>query len=122
MTNPQLFIEGGQPLQGSVRVGGSKNAFNAAAAAGVKTVVYSSSVAAYGVLPGHPRPITEQTPRRLQDSFPYAAAKYRVEEFLDGFEKEHPDVAVARLRPSILIGPGMNHPLGAALRDRKSVV
>jgi len=26
LTNPQLIIEGGQPLQGSVRVGGSKNA------------------------------------------------------------------------------------------------
>jgi len=100
----------------SVNVGGSKNVFGAAAAAGVKTIVYTSSVAAYGILPGHPRPITEETPRKLHEGFPYAAAKYRVEEFLDTFEKEHPDVAVSRLRPSIFIGPGMDHPLGAALR------
>lgn len=33
MTNPQLFIEGGQPLRGSVRVGGSKNAADYALAA-----------------------------------------------------------------------------------------
>jgi UDP-N-acetylglucosamine 1-carboxyvinyltransferase len=33
VTNPQLFIEGGQPLQGSVRVGGSKNAADYALAA-----------------------------------------------------------------------------------------
>src|SRR6187200_2857537 len=33
LTNPQLFIEGGQPLQGSVRVGGSKNAADYALAA-----------------------------------------------------------------------------------------
>src|SRR5215207_2449736 len=33
LTNPQLFIEGGQPLRGSVRVGGSKNAADYALAA-----------------------------------------------------------------------------------------
>ena len=33
MTNPQLFIQGGQPLRGSVRVGGSKNAADYALAA-----------------------------------------------------------------------------------------
>jgi nucleoside-diphosphate-sugar epimerase len=103
-------------LVDSINVGGSKNVFAAAAKAGVRALVYTSSVAAYGVVSGHPSPIVEETPRILQDGFPYAAAKYRVEEFLDGFEKEHPELAVARLRPSILIGPGMDHPLGAALR------
>lgn len=105
-------------LVDSVNVGGSKNVFAAAAAAGVKTIVYTSSVAAYGALPGHPDPIVEETPRKLHESFPYAAAKYRVEEYLDTFEPQHPDVAICRLRPSILIGPGMDHPLGAALRRR----
>src|SRR5205807_598479 len=100
----------------SVNIGGSKNVFEAAAAAGVAAVVYASSVAAYGVLPGHPRPIVEETPRRFQETFPYAAAKFRVEEFLDQFEARHPAIPVARLRPSILIGPGMEHPLGTALK------
>jgi nucleoside-diphosphate-sugar epimerase/putative sterol carrier protein len=100
----------------SVNVGGSKNVFEAAAAAGIRTIVYTSSVAAYGVVKGHPDPIVEETPRKLQDGFPYAAAKFRVEEYLDEFEVRHPDLAVARLRPSILIGPGMEHPLGAALK------
>ena len=103
-------------LVDSINVGGSKNVFNAAAAAGIKTVVYASSVAAYGVVPGHPLPIVEETPRKLQEGFPYSAAKYRVEEFLDTFEADHADISITRLRPSILIGPGMDHPLGAALR------
>ena len=103
-------------LVDSVNVGGSKNAFAAAAKAGVKAIVYTSSVAAYGVVDGHPNPIVEETRRVLQDSFPYSAAKYRVEEFLDGFEAEHPEIAVCRLRPSVLIGQGMEHPLGAALK------
>jgi UDP-glucose 4-epimerase len=99
----------------AINVGGSENVFRAAAAAGIRRLVYVSSIAAYGVVPGHPRPIVESTPRVLQDDFPYAAAKYRVEEFLDLFEAEHPDLRIARLRPSILIGRRFGNPLAAAL-------
>jgi nucleoside-diphosphate-sugar epimerase/putative sterol carrier protein len=100
----------------AINIGGSKNLFQAAAKAGVKQVVYASSIAAYGVVPGHPVPIVEDTPRRYQPSFPYSAAKYKVEEFLDEFEPRHPELAIARLRPSVLIGERMEHPLGDALR------
>jgi nucleoside-diphosphate-sugar epimerase len=96
----------------AVNVEGSKNVFRAAAAAGVQRVAYASSIAAYGVVPGHPVPITESCERRFQPEFPYAAAKYRVEEFLDAFEAEHPEIAVARIRPSILIGTHIQNPLG----------
>jgi nucleoside-diphosphate-sugar epimerase len=100
----------------AINIGGSKNLFEAAARAGVKQIVYASSIAAYGVGFRHPLPIVEDTPRRLQDRMPYSAAKYRVEEFLDGFEPAHPDLAIARLRPSVLMGERMEHPLGDALR------
>src|SRR5262245_24915848 len=43
----------------AVNVGGSANVFAAGAAAGITRIVYSSSIAAYGVVPGHPEPITE---------------------------------------------------------------
>jgi nucleoside-diphosphate-sugar epimerase/putative sterol carrier protein len=100
----------------AINIGGSKNVFEAAARAGVKQVVYASSIAAYGVVPGHPVPIVEDTPRRLQDDFPYSAAKFKIEAFLDEFEPKHPELAIARLRPSVLIGARMEHPLGDALR------
>src|SRR5262245_28590879 len=38
----------------SVNIGGSKNVFEAAARARAKQIVYASSVAAYGCVPGHP--------------------------------------------------------------------
>jgi UDP-glucose 4-epimerase len=101
-----------------VNVEGSKNVFEAAAAAKVGTVVYASSIAAYGVLPGHPTPLVEDSPRKHQPDFPYAATKYEVEAFLDGFEKAHPDMAIARVRPSILVGAAMDHPLGRAFKRR----
>jgi nucleoside-diphosphate-sugar epimerase/putative sterol carrier protein len=99
-----------------INIGGSKNVFLAAVAAGAKTIVYASSIAAYGVLPGQPVPLVEDSPRRFQESFAYSACKYRVEEFLDAFEREEPDVSVARMRPSILIGARMEHALGDAWR------
>lgn len=103
----------------SVNVGGSKNVFEAAAKSGVKQIVYASSVAAYGVVPGHPVPIVEETPRVHQKDFAYSSNKFEVEAFLDVFEKDHPEIAIARLRPSILIGARMEHPLGFSLRRRR---
>lgn len=102
----------------SVNIGGSRNVFLATVASGAKSLVYASSIAAYGVLPGHPVPIVETTPRRLADAFAYSAAKYQVEEILDRFEEDHPSIAVARFRPGILVGTHMEHALGATLSRR----
>lgn len=99
-----------------INVEGSKNVFHQAVLAGVSRIIYSSSISAYGVLPGHPEPIVETTPRRLQSDLQYAAAKYQVEEFLDHFEREHSKITIARLRPAVLIGTGMDHTFGHALR------
>jgi nucleoside-diphosphate-sugar epimerase/putative sterol carrier protein len=102
----------------AINVGGSENVFQAAAKAGVKQILYASSVAAYGALPGHPVPLLEDSPRRLQEDFPYSAAKFRVEQFLDLFERTHPEIAIVRMRPTILVGDVMDHGLGDALRRR----
>jgi nucleoside-diphosphate-sugar epimerase len=99
-----------------INVGGSRNVFEAAARAGVPRIIYASSIAAYGVVMGHPIPITEEMPRIHQPTFAYSATKYEVEAFLDEFERRHPKIAVARMRPSILIGANMDHHLGDTLR------
>ena len=107
---------GARKEQDDVNVRGSANVFRAALAAGVRRILYSSSVAAYGVLPGLPVPVTEDTPLTRQPDFWYASAKFDVEDDLDGLEREHPDLSVARFRPTILIGRRMEHQLGSALR------
>lgn len=107
---------GARAFQDSVNVGGSANVFRAALGAGVRRILYASSVAAYGVVPGLPVPIREDTPRTRQPDFWYACAKYDVEADLDKLEREHSDLSVARFRPSILIGRRMEHQLGTALR------
>lgn len=105
-----------RPLHDDINVNGSKNVFRAALAAGVRRIVYASSVAAYGVVEGHPKPIVESTPRIRQPDFWYAAAKFDVEAHLDELERANPEVAFVRFRPAILIGRRMEHRLGVALR------
>ena len=109
---------GRRKLQDEVNVGGSENVFRCALQAGVRRILYASSVAAYGVVPGLPVPVVEETPRVRQPGFWYACAKFDVEALLDKLEAEHADLSVARLRPAILIGRRMEHQLGAAMRRR----
>jgi len=88
-----------------INIAGSKNVFRAAEAAGVRKIVYSSSVAAYGAWPDNPEVITEDTPVRGMPGFYYSRAKAAVELFLDEFEREYPHLAITRLRPCIFVGP-----------------
>jgi UDP-glucose 4-epimerase len=113
-----FIISGGERSDAfrSVNVEGSKNVFRAAASAGVKTIVFVSSITAYGVVPGHPVPIVESTPRVRQNEFGYAACKFDVEAFLDQVEPQHPDIAISRIRANVLMGRRMPHLLGDVLR------
>jgi len=88
----------------AINVGGSKNVFEAAAAAGVGQVVYASSIASYGFHADQDGVlIDESAPTRGNDFFYYARHKGEVERWLDGFAQAHPDMRIARLRPSIFL-------------------
>jgi nucleoside-diphosphate-sugar epimerase/putative sterol carrier protein len=92
----------------AVNVEGSRRIFEAAAQHGVRRIVYASSVAAYGISREHPPLIVESTPRRPSPALTYADNKYEVEVALDAFEVTHPEVAVVRLRPGVLLGRRMS--------------
>jgi nucleoside-diphosphate-sugar epimerase/putative sterol carrier protein len=107
---------GNRAEQDSVNVAGSENVFRSALAAGVRRILYASSIAQYGVVPTLPTPVTEETPRTRQPDFWYAAAKHDVEALLDELEDSHPDLKLTRFRPAILLGRRMEHLLGKLLR------
>ncbi|MCI0345149.1 MAG: NAD-dependent epimerase/dehydratase family protein [Chloroflexi bacterium] len=103
----------------AVNVGGTANVAEAAATAGCRRFVHASSVAAYGFgVAG--RLLTEEDPLRPLDSFPYSRTKGAAERALDEIEKRHPQLAVIRLRPSIILGPN-THEMAARLAGRLSV-
>lgn len=102
----------------AVNVEGSRRVFDAAARAGVRTILYSSSNAAYGVVPGQPQPLVESSPRQRSPKLVYADNKFEVEAYLDEFERTYPAIRVVRFRPGILLGRRMNHAFGRMLRQR----
>ena len=80
---------------------GSRRVFDAAAAAGVKALVYASSVGAYSPGPKD-REVDEAWPTEGIETSVYSRHKARVERILDEFEPQHPEMRVVRLRPGLI--------------------
>jgi UDP-glucose 4-epimerase len=80
-------------------VNGSERVFEGVAAAGVRSLVYASSVGAYSPGSGH---VDESWPTHSLPTAAYGREKAYVERMLDTFEARNPDVRVARLRPGFI--------------------
>lgn len=80
---------------------GSIRVFEAAARAGVSTLVYASSVGAYSPGPKD-RPVDESWPTHGWPGAAYGREKAYVERVLDTFERDHPGIRVVRLRPGFI--------------------
>ncbi|MDE3205912.1 MAG: NAD-dependent epimerase/dehydratase family protein [Acidobacteriota bacterium] len=80
---------------------GSRRVFEAAARAGARALVYSSSVGAYSPGPKD-RTVDETWPTDGWPEAAYTREKAYVERLLDAFELSHPDVRVVRLRPGFV--------------------
>lgn len=93
----------------SINVEGSRNAFEAAAAAGVRKVVYASSAVVYGAHPDNDFPLTEESPLRANADFPYAAHKLEVERFIETFAAANPETLITVFRPAIVFGHGVEN-------------
>jgi UDP-glucose 4-epimerase len=87
-----------------VNLTGSRNVFEAAIEAGVKRLVYASSVAAYGFHPDDPQPLTEEVPARGSASFYYSRQKAELEELLADLVTGS-GVDAYLFRPCIVAGP-----------------
>src|SRR3954463_14773759 len=83
---------------------GTRNVFEAAIKAGVKRLVYASSVAAYGFHRENPQPLTEDVPARGSDRFYYSRQKGELEELLDELLLDGAVEAYV-FRPCIVAGP-----------------
>lgn len=83
---------------------GSIRVFEAAAAAGVRNLIYASSIAAYA--PGaDDQPVTEAWPTHGWPTAAYSREKAYLERFLDAFEQRQPDIRVVRMRTAFCFKP-----------------
>src|SRR5215213_1777569 len=87
-----------------INLQGTRNAFETAIKAGVKRLVYASSVAAYGFHPENPQPLDEDVPARGSESFYYSAQKAELEALLDELLPGS-GVEAYVFRPCIVAGP-----------------
>lgn len=99
-----FMIMGSAKASRRVNLGGSRNVFEEAAMAGVKRLVYASSVAAYGYHADNPRPLTEDVPARGSADHYYSAQKAAVEELLADSLHGHATAPYV-FRPCIVAGP-----------------
>lgn len=80
---------------------GTQALLKAMTAAGVRRLVYASSLGIYA--PGSGPPVTEDWPTTGQTTSVYSRHKVMVEQVLDEFELDHPDVTVSRFRPTVVV-------------------
>jgi len=98
-----------------IDVNGTKNLLRACTLAGVKKLVVSSSIGAYGWHADNPVPIQESFELRGNDDFPYARNKRIVEELLASYASEHKTCDVVVLRICNVLGPHVHNAISAGL-------
>jgi UDP-glucose 4-epimerase len=97
-------IFGGREETRRVNLQGTRNVFETAIKAGVKRLVYASSVAAYGFHPENPQPLSEDVPARGSEGFYYSRQKAELEDLLDELLLGS-GVEAYVFRPCIVAGP-----------------
>jgi UDP-glucose 4-epimerase len=90
-----------QVLTERVNVGGSERVFRATAEAGVRKLVYASSIGAYSRGPKHERIVESHPTGGIETSF-YSRHKAAVERLCDRLEREHPELFLVRMRPALI--------------------
>jgi nucleoside-diphosphate-sugar epimerase len=90
-----------EALTRAVNVTGSERVFRAAAQAGVRAVIYASSVGAYSRGPKDEL-VDESWPTGGTPSSFYSRHKVITERALDRLERERPEMRVVRMRPGLI--------------------
>ncbi len=99
-----FIILGSEDEAREVNLNGSRNVFEAAFDAGVRRLVYTSSVAAYGFHDDNPDVLDETIPPRGTDEHYYSAQKASVEQMLDNLHRGARGTDVYVFRPCIVAG------------------
>ncbi|NJC23548.1 nucleoside-diphosphate-sugar epimerase [Arthrobacter pigmenti] len=92
-------------------VTGTQNTLQAAADAGVRHFVCASSVGAYSPAPKDQR-VTEDWPTGGIPTSHYSRHKAAQEDLLDAFERDYPEIPVARVRPGLIFQADAGEEIG----------
>jgi UDP-glucose 4-epimerase len=109
-------------LMYDIDVNGTHAVLWAAAEAGVRHALVTSSAVAYGAFPDNPRPITEEWPVRGAADFSYARDKADSDRVCQLWAAEHPDAVMTILRPCIVYGPKVENYLSRSWSEARFAV
>ena len=93
----------------AVDVLGTRNVLEACIRCGVKKFIYSSSGAAYGYHADNPDWLSESDRLRGNDEFSYSRNKRIVEETLERYRREHPELSQLIFRPGTILGENVSN-------------
>jgi UDP-glucose 4-epimerase len=100
-------------VQRRVDVEGTENVLGACLRAGVRKLIVTSSGAAYGYHADNPASLTEDAPLRGNPEFAYSDHKRIVEEMLERYRREHPELAQLVLRLGTVLGDSVKNQITA---------
>jgi UDP-glucose 4-epimerase len=98
-----------EQLMYDVDVNGTEATLRAAAEAGTKQVMVTTSATAYGAWPDNPKPISEEWPVRGVKDFSYARDKTEADRLCQLWAANHPDRVMTIVRPCIVFGPNVDN-------------
>jgi nucleoside-diphosphate-sugar epimerase len=88
-----------------VNVGGTRSVADAATRAGVRKLVFTSTIEVYGAHPDNDFPLTEESAVRPNHQSAYASSKAEAETVVSYYAEAHPGVVVTTLRLAWVCGP-----------------
>lgn len=103
------------------RVDVTRRVFAAAGRSGVRSIVHVSSAIVYGAWADNAVPLTEDAALRPNPGVYDAVADAESERIALDWAKEHPTATVAVLRPTTVVGPGIDSWLARALAGHTSL-
>jgi UDP-glucose 4-epimerase len=105
-------------LEYSVDVLGTRNILEACHAAGVQSLIVTSSGAAYGYYADQPERLTEDDRIRGNETFAYAYHKRLVEEMLAEWRRQEPGLSQLIFRPGTILGADAANQITALFERR----
>ncbi len=103
-------------VQAAADVTMARRVLAAAAAAGVGHVTILSSATVYGPWRNNPVPLTEDSPLRPDPGLAFAVQKAEIERIAADWHDDHPEVALAILRPALTVAEDHSGWLARSLR------